>query len=197
MATNKYIQTIKKLISNTREGIRKEIIEWFLDEQCGRDQLVSRYEYIVETLYVGEFKYEIYLRRPAFKNKGMDFVISVRKFKMRTFKKASSKWGYREELNKPSFESIYKPLIQIQQTNNISGYLETIYDTSATLDIENIPDVTISITKIKNTFDMHLIVAIMLFKWFFIEQDLTYWNYSGRELLRKELEENGLFFTHN
>ena len=192
MATNNYIQIKKTLTSTTRENIRKEITGWFLDEKCGTIQQVSRYEYIVEEFLIGDLKYEIYLRRPAFKNKGMDFVISVRRFKKRTFKHAGSKWSYKEELNRPSFESIYELLKNMQGSIDVSAYLKTVYDTSANLDTTTIPDVLVTIRKITNIFEMHLAVAILLFKWFFIEQDCTYWNYSGRELLHKELEENGL-----
>lgn len=192
MATNNYIQIKKTLTSTTRENIRKEITGWFLDEKCGTNQQVSRYEYIVEEFLIGDLKYEIYLRRPAFKNKGMDFVISVRRFKKRTFKHVDSKWSYREELNRPSFESIYEALENIQGGIDVSAYLKSVYDTSTILDTSTIPDVLIKIRKISKNFEMHLAVAILLFKWFFIEQDCTYWNYSGRELLHKELEENGL-----
>lgn len=192
MATNNYIQIKKTLTSTTRENIRKEITGWFLDEKCGTNQQVSRYEYIVEEFLIGDLKYEIYLRRPAFKNKGMDFVISVRRFKKRTFKHGDSKWSYREELNRPSFESIYEALKNIQGGIDVSAYLKSVYDTSTILDTSTIPDVLIKIRKISKNFEMHLAVAILLFKWFFIEQDCTYWNYSGRELLHKELEENGL-----
>ena len=192
MATNNYIQIKKTLTSTTRENIRKEITGWFLDEKCGTNQQVSRYEYIVEEFLIGDLKYEIYLRRPAFKNKGMDFVISVRRFKKRTFKHVDNKWSYREELNRPSFESIYEALKNIQGGIDVSAYLKSVYDTSTILDTSTIPDVLIKISKISKNFEMHLAVAIVLFKGFCIEQDCTYWTYSGRELLYKELEENGL-----
>ena len=35
-------------------------------------------------------------------------------------------------------------------------------------------------------------VILLVIKWLFVEQDITYWNWSGRNMLKKSLEEKGL-----
>ncbi len=53
----------------TREGLRKRVVLAFLDEAPG-----AKYHYLVETLKDGR---RIYLKRPTFLNKGLDFQIWV------------------------------------------------------------------------------------------------------------------------
>ena len=35
-------------------------------------------------------------------------------------------------------------------------------------------------------------IVLLAIKWLFIEQDITYWNWSGRNMLKISLEEKGL-----
>lgn len=71
-------QYIEKWFSNrgSRNDVRKRIITCFMEEEpgmgAGNDS--SKYTYYVETLADGN---RVYLTRPAFLNKGFDFVIRV------------------------------------------------------------------------------------------------------------------------
>ena len=35
-------------------------------------------------------------------------------------------------------------------------------------------------------------IVLLAIKWLFIEQDITYWNWSGRNMLKESLEKDGL-----
>src|SRR3989344_2868645 len=69
------------LKSNSREKLRKETVDKFLSEKPGywKDgkKYVTRYKYYVEKLEDGK---RIYLKRPTFLNKGIDFQVWVEKF---------------------------------------------------------------------------------------------------------------------
>src|ERR1700722_17844635 len=69
------------LAASSRAELRKVIVNAFLDEKKGywkrETQVVTRYKYFVETLKTGS---RIYLLRPTFLNKGIDFQVWVEKF---------------------------------------------------------------------------------------------------------------------
>lgn len=171
-----------KLRSKDRAYIRREIINLFLDEEPGngRGADSSRYHYIVE-----EFDdYNIELHRPAGLNKGFDFTVHITGMH---FKK-------RIRYTNPSHGDIILALHDVKNHYSKSEYR------LISQQIENI--------YCDNDFNLHAIsrmsfcdcdgelrpIAIILFaiKWLFIEQDITYWNWSGRNMLMEKLDEEGL-----
>ncbi len=78
------------LNSNSREELRKTIVNTFLSEKKGywngTTQVVTRYKYFVETLQEGN---RIFLLRPTFLNKGIDFQVWIEKFDRQKDKRPS------------------------------------------------------------------------------------------------------------
>ena len=81
---------------NSREELMKKAVETFISEKPGywKDgkKYVTRYKYFVEKLEDGR---RIYLKRPTFLNKGIDFQVWVEKFDG-------------EEDGRPSHQNIFK-----------------------------------------------------------------------------------------
>lgn len=60
--------------ASSREEYHKKLIMLFLKEKHGTSQEWNYYYYYVET---GKNGKRVYLQRPAYKNKGMDFEVRV------------------------------------------------------------------------------------------------------------------------
>lgn len=156
--------TLRKF-ANDRTLIRKEIINLFLDETpgTGKDELTSRYKYVVKIVGV----HEIYLKRPAQFNNGFDFTLNVSNINFNPEGKATSRPTHQNILNdleekKDSDLKLYKDLkLEIDRIYNCEETKNLKYNFNVGLDSE---------------------VLLECIKWLFIEQDVTYWNYSGRSM---------------
>ena len=175
METQKTV-TIK---ASTREDYHKQLIMLFLEEQHGTSEEWNYYDYFVET---GKNDKRIYLHRPAYKNKGMDFEVRVEDYQFRY-----GKYGnVISSGNRPSHSEIW---------NDVNDKV-----------VENPEDgikLKALITKIYNCEDpkkeeieacyftkgLPLDLLLYTIKWLFIEQDMTYWNQSGREMYYNGLME--------
>lgn len=173
---------IHELLAGTRIEARKEIVKLFLEEQSGtgKGKLASKYEYTVEQFDC----YKIILKRPAALNKGFDFVVHIVGM---TFK------GKRRHTN-PSHADIVDALLQVKHKlsdvdyNKINIEINNIYNLQ-NYSFENITSFSFSDFEGKK----HAIVIVLLaIKWLFIEQDVTYWNWSGRAMLMNKLIKDGL-----
>lgn len=202
MKNNKTLVT-KTLKSSTREEIRKEIVGWFLSEQAGKGtgKLTSRYRYIVETFN----DYEILLDRPASFNRGIDFVIRIAKLRPdgRSIKmpkiRELIKLKYRKESqisnSAPSHNDIYVSLSDIKNRNvsefkKIKNVVKQLFDNSC-VDINELNNINEFFIDKDGTNHPYQVMLLAL-KWLFIEQDLTYWNWSGRQMLYNKLKEKSL-----
>lgn len=136
----------------------------------GKDKLASKYTYYVETL---TDQRRIYLRRPAFLHNGFDFVVCVEGI---NFNPTGRRRDYpthddilndlREKYNEDpkKYESLYVALNAIYSCSYVDiDYLNSI--------------------SFKSGFPCDLIIKTL--KWLFIEQDIRYWNYYGRDMLWK------------
>ncbi len=171
-----------KLKSRERGDVRREIVNIFLDEEPGhgRGPDSSRYHYIVE-----EFEgYRIELHRPAGLNKGFDFTVHIMGM---YFKK-------RMRYTTPSHSDIILALHDVKDNYSKSEYKlvrEQIHNIFYDNDFE--------INRIKGIeFSDYegilrpITIILLAIKWLFIEQDITYWNWSGRNMLMNALDEEGL-----
>lgn len=174
----------KDLSSCSRNEIRKEVINWFLDEEpgTGKGDLTSKNKYFVEFFN----NYSIYLSRPARLNKGFDFVVNIDGL---YFKTGRNKRSY------PTHKDIVDALKQIY-IQNINQY--NIKIKPILLDLFNCKNISFDNNSNLGFFDdylnnKHPIEIILLScKWLFIEQDITYWNWSGRNMLYNWLKEENL-----
>lgn len=172
----------KTLESTNKKDIRCEVVDWFLEENAGegKRENASQYHYIVETY--GDYKIE--LHRPAALNKGFDFTIHVMGM---MFKKNRCH-------SNPSHNDIFSALTYCRNQNithydkNIKPILNKIF---------NCQNVVLSATNVGGFLDYNgknlpIEIIILCVKWLFIEQDITYWNWTGRQMLYKELKSRNL-----
>lgn len=170
-----------RLKSNNRFDIRRELVELFLDEHPGegRGDLSSKYEYIVEKY--GD--YSIFIKRPATLNYGFDFVVNVDGAIFRT---------NRRHMN-PSHNDIFSVLEHTKTLfpNDYELVAEQIYN------IYNVHEY--DFRELEHIYfidgdgiETPIALILLAIKWLFIEQDITYWNWSGRRMLMDGLSERGL-----
>jgi hypothetical protein len=154
------------LTANNREDIRNELVNLFLQEQAGtgKGDDTSVYIYEVETLQNGE---TIYLKRPARLNKGFDFEVNV----------SNTSFGTGRRTTMPSYQHIHDDLLLKKDEDPIEftklkGTIEKIYL------CQNVTDAEMLGFAFTRGFPTDLLLKVI--KWLFIEQDITYWNWSGR-----------------
>jgi hypothetical protein len=140
----------------------------------GKGEKATHYTYYVETLIDGR---RIYIKRPAWLHNGFDFVVCVENT---NFNKEGK---YR---NNPSHEDIFNDLYfkKEENENNYMKLFKLIEDTHKCNEIsfENASKI-----KFSSGYSCDLIIGVL--KWLFIEQDIRYWNYSGRDMLMNGLKE--------
>lgn len=168
---------IKKLKSNKRELIKKEVSSWFNEELPGSDlkkiaKESTKYYYVVESYN----DYKIVLQRPGTRKKGYDFSVAIENKNDDLLFKKNNKF------KTPRFEDLVTILKKCKKDISKSKYeiikkaLNNIYNCSSYKFGKK------SIYKYKN-FDGVLIpieIILLAIKWIFIEEDLNYWNWSGR-----------------
>ncbi len=173
---------IHELLAGSRVEARREIVELFLNEQCGtgKDELSSKYEYKVEQYN----DYSILLKRPAALNKGFDFIVHIDGMYFKSSRRHTN----------PSHNDIIQTLQKVkdsipeEQYNNIKISIRNIYNLEE-FDILSIRN--IYFTDCDNQ-QRPIAIIILAIKWLFIEQDVTYWNWSGRAMLMNGLIDNSL-----
>ena len=177
------IKCKKKLLSDCREKIRDEVIDWFLQEKPGKGKgnLASRAVYEVEEY--GDLAIE--LHRPAALNKGFDFTVQIKG--MRFIKNKRHKLY-------PSHDDIFSILDGFNIENStiynqkIIGILNNIYNCKPVQLGSNSMGYFIDCDNKKQPIE----IVLLCIKWLFIEQDITYWNWSGRTKLYETMKEKGL-----
>ena len=148
-----------------RVDFRKELINFFLDETpgTGSGELTSQYRYIVKVIDENE----IYLQRPAQFNNGFDFTLNVSGINFNPNGRATTR---------PTHDNILEDLYSKKKVN------ENLYN-ELRVQIDRIYGCQEPI-RLNFNFGIGLNSEILLecIKWLFAEQDVTYWNYSGRAM---------------
>lgn len=154
----------------TRNEVRMRVVAEFAKEEPGRgkDSDASRYTYYVETLKNGD---RVYLRRPANLHNGFDFLVCVENTNY-------AEPGSRRR-NFPKHEDIENDLILKKASDplmyeKLYSLLQKVYECHDVLDCE-VESIHFSVG-----FEVDHIIKVI--KWLFIEQDIRYWNYSGRNM---------------
>ncbi|GAB7258299.1 hypothetical protein [Polaribacter sp. OB-PA-B3] len=170
------IDLTKKKFSNDRSEIRKEIINIFLDEKpgTGKGNETSKYDYITKVLKNG---CKVYLRRPAQFNNGFDFTLNV------TDTNFNSGIKDKRSTTRPAHGHIIDDL---KAKLNEDRELYTSLFKQVT-NLYNCKTLTNDNFDFKTGHSTELILECI--KWLFIEQDVTYWNYSGRTMFYNALLE--------
>ncbi|KEJ01321.1 hypothetical protein N494_10230 [Clostridium botulinum A2B7 92] len=172
------IKTEKLNVNGNRKQIREAVIKKILNEEpgTGTGEKCSRYRYDVEEISDGS---KIYLRRPAPLNKGVDFEVHVENVRFKG----------RGRVHMPSHSDIIQDLIG-KKNYNSAEYQKVITIINKLYNCELVKE-----EEYRNiNFDIgHPMEAILKsIKWLFIEQDVTYWNWSGRAMLYSKLKEEYL-----
>ena len=172
----------KKLISNNRCNIRKEVVNWFLEEPpgTGKGNECSKNTYVVETYK----DLTITLERPANLNKGFDFIVNVNGMYFMSTRRHRN----------PSHPDIIDALKQVYNSDHdlynkkIKPLIQNIYDCKNVLFDDNSIACFLDYEEKQRPIE----IILLSIKWLFIEQDITYWNWSGRKMLYEGLKEENL-----
>ena len=161
---------LNKNHEENRNNLRKIVIDCFIKEKAGQGKgdETSKYKYIVESLNSGK---RVYLTRPVPLNKGFDFIIHVENY---TFLNGK---------DNPRHDDITGDLKKKKQTNQqaYNKLIQAVEEVFYCKDPDYIyPAYRTSLTALNQGLSPELILKVI--KWFFIEQDIRYWNWSGRNM---------------
>lgn len=152
----------------TRNEVRMRVVNKFAEEEpgIGKDEMASRYIYFVETLSNGD---RVYLQRPANLHNGFDFLVCVENANY-------AKPGMRKR-NYPKHDDFEQDLLKKKKENpemfkKLYRILRRIFECHDVSEEE--------INRIKFNGGLPVDHIVKTTKWLFIEQDIRYWNYSGR-----------------
>ncbi len=153
-----------------RAELRKLMLCTFITEDCK-----TKYRYIVETLTDGT---KIYIERPGRLNKGCDFVIYVEN--LSCYKNGNDIPPRHDDLlddlrNKKNYLSPSQFATLIEAIKDIYG-------------LQSFNAAIAPLTSFPSNNDWSYELILKLVRWFFIEQDITYWANSGRTMLWNEIQ---------
>ena len=150
---------------SNRGDIRKYMLYLYATEDC-----MTKIRYYVETLANGK---RIYLERPTFLNKGCDFQIFVED--LIVYKNGNDKC--------PSHNDVFEDLKLKKKQLTEQQYSILI---SAVTDIYEVRPYGVAESKTKQLpvpDGWSYETLLKRLRWLFIEQDITYWAQTGREML--------------
>jgi hypothetical protein len=155
--------------NNERNKLRMSVVEQLSKELCGKGkgEMATRYIYYVETLSDSN---RIYLKRPAWLYNGFDFLVCVENINF------NPTGRYR---NYPSHSDIFKDLRNKKKEND-TLYKKLYVLMNDAFDCKTVDLKKVSEIKFNSGYPCDLIIGSI--KWLFIEQDIRFWNYSGRKM---------------
>jgi hypothetical protein len=161
-------------VQGDRFQIREQVVHKFLSEipGTGNGDLCSKYIYHVESTYDNK---RIILKRPARLNKGFDFEVHV----------DSTLFGDKRRSTRPRHVDIHNDLSQKKiesepEFDKVKKLIEKIYNCQELQESDYIN------LNFKTGYPIEMILKSI--KWLFIEQDITYWNWSGRNMFYSSLK---------
>ncbi|MDP1845322.1 MAG: DNA adenine methylase [Candidatus Moranbacteria bacterium] len=159
-----------------RNILRERALKEFLMERpgTGTKELAANYRYDVETLANGDC---VFVTRPVALNKGFDFIIHV------------TNHVFSNNRDYPRHDDIFNDIrnkiefVEDKLKDNLRKDLYTIFEkvyfcVNTDLILENFKLSDESFNKLPG-FSLEMLIKVI--KWFFIEQDIRYWNWSGRK----------------
>jgi hypothetical protein len=161
------------LKATDRAGVRAEIFQHWISEKPGTPTVTNTYRYDVEKLSDGS---QIYLTRPTRLNKGADFRIFCERFKK--YKNGNDRPPSHKDLASEVTELIAD---SPSHKNELLTAIRRIWECEPSVSVLAGLKLFAGNTKAER--------VILLAKWFFIEQDVTYWIESGRNMLHTFFED--------
>lgn len=152
----------------SRNDVRMRVVNTLSKEKpgTGSGNDASGYIYYVETLSDGK---RVYLQRPANLHNGFDFLVCVENTNY-------ADKGCRQR-NYPKHDDIAKDLL-LKKKENKKEYAKLYLILKRIFDCHDISDEEFK--NISFTVGLPVEHIVKVIKWLFIEQDIRYWNYSGR-----------------
>lgn len=154
----------------TRNDVRMRVVEQLALEApgTGSGNDASKYIYYVEQLSSGD---RVYIQRPANLHNGFDFLVCVENTNY-------APDGARRR-NSPKHDDFAADL-EMKKTENPEMY-KRLYDLLVRVyECHDVTDEEIAAIHFNSGYAVDHIVKTI--KWLFIEQDIRYWNYSGRSM---------------
>jgi hypothetical protein len=168
------VEWILKASSNSQQ--RRELAEKWLEE--GR---FADYRYNVEKCYDGS---RIYLLRPTPLNKGFDFQVNLENFRSGTRKPRKN------TLEMPSHPDVIED-IKEKLAKHPSSKKDFFQAISAIYDCKDVDSILGERPALKQIHvGLPIDSLLRVIKWLFIEQDLTYWGWTGRDKFMAAIEED-------
>ena len=163
---------ITRFFSNagSRNDVRMRVVHSLAAEEpgSGNGDNASKYIYYVETLSSGD---RVYLQRPANLHNGFDFLVCV--------ENANYASEGERRRNYPKHDDFGKDL-QGKKDENPEKYAVLHSLLRRVFECEDVADEEMLGLSFETGLPVdHIVKAI---KWLFIEQDIRYWNYSGRDM---------------
>jgi hypothetical protein len=158
------------------EGTHAEIKRSFANLWL-RESQYKRYAYEVERCEDGS---RIFLHRPTYKH-GLDFAVSVEGFKSLLRKSKSTRPSHDDVLEDLKSKVKDRPKLRQDLFDAICAIYECVE-----------PDIVLRrFPRIKEmSCGMPIDKVLRITKWLFIEQDVTYWLGTGRNMLMSAIEKN-------
>lgn len=148
--------------------LRKKMLMTYVDEDCG-----VKIRYYVEKLHSGK---NIYIERPAALNKGCDFKIYVEDLFL---------WKNGNDYP-PSHDDAIQDIRLKKEKLYRYQYNELLKAITAIYCAEPFDNAINKIMMLPH-FGWDYDLLLKLLRWFFIEQDITYWSGEGRDMLYGEI----------
>ena len=162
-----------------RNDVRMRVVDKLSMELpgTGRGDQATRYKYYVEELNNG---CRIFLRRPANLHYGFDFLVCIENINFNPKGKARN-YPKQDDI---IFDLVDKLIEDKRKYKLLKEHIDQVYRCESEVDFVKLRNL-----KFKTGFPSDLIVTSL--KWLFIEQDVRYWNYSGRDMLWYALNDIG------
>jgi len=162
------------LRAGTRRSQRRALAKKWLKEGPYRN-----YRYNVEDCADGT---RVYLLRPTWLNKGFDFQVNVEGFRSRTRKRRGS------TIEMPSHKDVIHDIRKKLKARpgfrkDLFGAIAAVFDC---VEPEEVLKQFPKLTRIAVGLQPDKLLKVL--KWLFIEQDLTYWLQTGRNMLMSAIE---------
>lgn len=165
--------------ASRREQRRRLVLSWL------KEQPYSSYRYNVEDCKDGTW---IYLRRPTNLNKGFDFQVHLEGFRSRRRRPPLKSGRRRPRTERPSHQDVINELrlltaMQPKLRTSIFGAICDVYECREPFRVlKRRPE-------LRNlTARLSMLKVLLIIKWLFVEQDLTYWLGKGRDRLMRKIE---------
>jgi len=152
----------------------KTAIRDFLLRQWIAENPQTKYRYIVETFQNDS---RIYLERPGRLNKGCDFVI---------YAENAYQWDNGND-RPPDHDFVLNDLTQKRNAYSVgqwNSFLSAVNEIHNSNPFANTNQFTHGLPVVGHDIEM----ALKLIRWFFIEQDITYWSGQGRDMFNQAIQ---------